>query len=173
MSASSLRAKNKERAGSFERSRTQASRSRFSRRQECPNNLHSGFWAKDKSAREILKEALGRVQVGVASMTEYIKLYRPEHSWLHAFAAFRVPSPLSASDEAGGVARAEVTASCRRIIQEAKLREKWQPLRWRFSARGNSCISSPTVHPRAEWGRAAAELPEFHSARSLVELFFV
>ena len=113
------------------------------------------------------------MQVGVASMTEYIKLYRPEHSWLHAFAAFRVPSPLSASDEAGGVARAEVTASCQRIIQEAKLREKWQPLRWRFSARGNSCISSPTVHPRAEWGRAAAELPELHSARNLVELSFV
>ena len=111
MSASSLRAKNKERAGSFERSRTQASRSRFSRRQECPNKLHCGFGARDKSAREILKEALGRVQVGVASMTEYIQLYRPEHSWFHAFAAFRVPSPLSASDEAGGAARAEVRHS--------------------------------------------------------------
>ena len=129
--------------------------------------------AKDKSAREILKETLGRVQVGVANTTEYTQLYRPEHSWLHASAAFRVPSPLSASGEAGGVARAEATASCRRIIQEAKLREKWQPLRGRFSARGNSCISSPTVPPRAEWGRAAAELPEFHSARRLVELFLV
>ncbi len=51
--------------------------------------MHSGFWAKDKSAREILKEALGRVQVGVASMTEYIELHRPERSWLRAFAAFR------------------------------------------------------------------------------------
>ena len=32
------------------------------------------------------------MQVGAASMTEYIKLYRPERSWLHAFAAFRLCS---------------------------------------------------------------------------------
>ncbi len=61
------------------------------------------------------------MQVGVASMTEYIKLYRPEHSWLHAFTAFRLPSPLSASDEAESAASASVTACLRRITKEATL----------------------------------------------------
>ena len=57
-------------------------------------------------------------------MIEYMKLYRPEHSWLHAFTAFRLPSPLSASDAGAAAPRAEVNASLQRICQEAKLPEK-------------------------------------------------
>ena len=132
-----------------------------------------GDWKKDESARKIIKEALGRVRVAVENMTEYMKLYRPKHSWLHAFTAFRLPSPLSASDEAGGAARAEVNASLRRICQEAKLPEKracselLQLLPRAERHHLNGC------HPRAAWGRAAAEWPEFQSARRLVELFLI
>ncbi len=113
------------------------------------------------------------MQVGVASMTEYIKLYRPEHSWLHAFTAFRLPSPLSASDEAGGAARAEVKASWRRLVQGAKLPEEQacdEPMRLLPRAEKHHLSG---CHPRAAWGRAAAEWPEFKSGRRLVELFLV
>ena len=132
-----------------------------------------GDWNTDESARTTIKVAMCRVRVLVANMLEYMKLYRPEHSWLHAFAAFRLPSPLSASDEAGGAARAEVKASWRRIVIEAKLPEKQacdELMRLLPRAEQhhlNGC------HPRAAWGRAAAEFPELHSARRLVELFLV
>ena len=65
--------------------------------------------------------ALNRVKAIVANMKEYMKLYRPEHSWLHAFTAFRLPSPLSASGEAESAAGASVTACLRRITKEAQL----------------------------------------------------
>ena len=47
----------------------------------------------DPVARSIIQEALARVRVVVANMKEYMKLYRPKHSWLSAFTAFRLPSP--------------------------------------------------------------------------------
>ena len=72
---------------------------------------------KDESARKIIKEALGRVRIVVANMTERMEFYRSKHSWLHAFTAFRLPYPLSVSDEVEGVARAEVKAGLRRICQ--------------------------------------------------------
>lgn len=132
-----------------------------------------GDWRKDESAKKIIKEALGRVRKVVANMREYMKLYRPAHSWLHAFTAFRLPSPLSASDEDARVPQAEVKASFRRICQEAKLPEtqaysellRLLPRAERHHVRG--------CGTRAAWGRASAEWPEFHSARRLVELFLV
>ncbi len=63
------------------------------------------------------------MQVVVANMTEYMELYRSKTSWLRAFTAFRLPSPLSASDAAGGAARAEVKATLKRICREAGLLE--------------------------------------------------
>ena len=69
--------------------------------------LAYGEWAKVESAREIIKEALGRVQVVVPNMAEYMKLYRPKHSCMYAFTALCLPSPLSVSDVAGRAARGE------------------------------------------------------------------
>ena len=55
-----------------------------------------GDWVNEESARNVIKVNLGYVQKVVANMIEYMrKLYRPKHSWLHAFTAFRLPSPLS------------------------------------------------------------------------------
>ena len=45
------------------------------------------------AARDTVKAALRRVQTIVANAKENMKLYRAEHSWLHAFTAFRLPSP--------------------------------------------------------------------------------
>ena len=113
------------------------------------------------------------MRVVVANMREQMKLYRPEHSWLHAFTAFRLPSPLSASDESGGAARkAEARANLGRICREANLPEqqacdellKLLPRAEKFH-RDDAC------QPNAAWGRASAEWPEFQSARRLVELF--
>ena len=50
-------------------------------------------WNSDTTARAIIQQALARVRVVVANMKEYMKVYRSEHSWLHAFTAFRLPSP--------------------------------------------------------------------------------
>ena len=54
-----------------------------------------GDWNSDPSARAIIHQVLARVRVVVANMREFMKVYRPEHSWLHAFTAFRLPSPLA------------------------------------------------------------------------------
>ncbi len=123
-------------------------------------------WQHDVNARE-------RVKVIVANMKEYMKLYRPEHSWLHAFTAFRLPSPLSASDEAESAASASVTACLRRVAKGAAL-----PWRMAFSELKIMLPRAETYylngfHTRAAWGRAAAEWPEFTSGRRLVELFLV
>ncbi len=132
-----------------------------------------GDWTKDASARKIILEALGRVKVVVANMKEYMKLYRPEHGWLNAFTAFRLPSPLSASDDAGSAAKAEVRRSLRRICQEAKLDERQALLEFLQLLPRAERHHRSGCHPRAAWGRAAAEWPEFKSARLLVELFLV
>ena len=84
-----------------------------------------GDWENDPHARQLIQKALGRVRVVVANIEEYMKVYRPKHSWMHAFAAFRLPSPVSTaesvSDEAGRTARAEVKASLKRICKAAEL----------------------------------------------------
>ena len=132
-----------------------------------------GDWRKDASAKKTLKEALGRVCVIVAKMKRLMEVYRSKHSWPHAFTAFRLPSPLSESDEAGGAARDEVNASLRRICHEANLPEKQtikELLRLLPRAEKHHRDGS---QPRAAWGRAALEWPEFQSARRLVELFLV
>ena len=124
--------------------------------------LAYGEWTEDGSAREIAKEALGRVHVLVANMTEYMKLCRPEHSWLHAFTAFRLPSPLSASGEAESVARASVTACLRRIAKEAKL-----PWRMAFNELKIMLPRAETYylngfHTRAAWGARGGGVARIH-----------
>ena len=132
-----------------------------------------GDWTKDETAKEIIMVALRRVRVVVKNMKEYMKVYRSKNSWLHAFAAFRLPSPLSASDEAGRATRADVWDSLRSICREAELPED------------KACNELLELLPRAEkhhlqgchnrvaWARAAAEWHEFSSARQLVELHLI
>ena len=84
-----------------------------------------GDWNSDSGARAIIRRQLHRVRVVVANMREYMKVYRPEHSWLHAFTAFRLPSPLAASAAgADPPRRAEALASLHRICREASLPEQ-------------------------------------------------
>ena len=64
-----------------------------------------GDWNSDGAARTIIQQALARVQVVVANMMELMKVYRPDHSWVCAFTAFRLPSPLVASADGRGRAR--------------------------------------------------------------------
>ena len=102
-----------------------------------------------------------------------MKLYRSRHSWVHAFTAFRLPSPLSASDDIGRAASTEVLASLKRICREAQLPDEkacgeWLKLLPRAEKHLQSCCNT-----RAAWGRASAEWPEFQSGRRLVELFLV
>jgi hypothetical protein len=134
-----------------------------------------GDWERDVAARQIIQRALGRVKVVVANMKEYMKVYRPKNSWMHAFTAFRLPSPLSesASDEGGRAAREEVKANLKRICEAAKLSEQTacQEL-MRFLPRAEK-HHRDGCNARAAWGRASAEWPEFPHGRGLVETFLV
>ena len=116
-----------------------------------------------------------RVRVVVANMKELMKLYRPEHSWLRAFTAFRMPSPLAAS--AGGVneaRRAEVLADLKRICREANLPEqKACDELHQLLPRAEKFHREDECHSSAAWGRASAEWPELQSARRLVELCLI
>ena len=125
------------------------------------------------NARKSIKAALSRVKVIVANMKEYMKLYRPEHSWLHAFTAFRLPSPLSASDEAESAASASVTACLRRIANEAKLPWAKACCELRIMLPRAETYYLNGFHTRAAWGRAAAEWLGLTSGRRVVELFLV
>ena len=129
-----------------------------------------GDWNTEESARNILKQALGHVRVVVANMKEYMKVYRSEHSWIQAFAAFRLPSALLRGPPAR---KAQDEASLRRICKEAELpdeqsyRELLRLLPRAEKFHGEGC------NPNAAWGRASAEWPEFQSVRRLVELFLI
>ena len=101
-----------------------------------------------------------------------MKFYRPEHSWLHAFTAFRLPSPLSVAAPAGA-ASAEANASIRRICREAELPED------------ETCRQLLLILPRAEkfhsngadarsaWAQASLEWPELKNQQLLVEVLLV
>ena len=78
-----------------------------------------GDWNKEEGARTTVQEALCRFRGVVAAAKEYMKFYRPEHSWTFAFTAFRLPSPLSGTDEAERVAAASARASVERICRQA------------------------------------------------------
>ena len=112
-----------------------------------------------------------------------MRLYRHAHSWLHAFTAFRLPSPFSVAASAGaasvggasagGSARAEANASIRRICREAELPED------------ETCRQLLQILPRAEkfhsngadtrsaWAQASLEWPELKNQQLLVEVLLV
>ena len=63
-----------------------------------------------------------RVQIIVQSMTVYIRqLYRPEHSWYRAFAAFLLQSPRSEGPNGKRKRHPEIATSLERICSTAKL----------------------------------------------------
>ena len=133
-----------------------------------------GDWHTHQAVRDVVKAALRRVQTIVANAKEHMKLYRPEHSWLHAFTAFRLPSPLSAATAAGATEAAKEAEAClRRICREASLSEEKAIVQLRRLGtraewhRQNGCTT------RQAWGRAAAAWPEWVIGRRLVELFLV
>ena len=103
-------------------------------------------------------------------------LARPEHDLLHAFTAFRLPSPLSATGAGAAqaaTAAAEAEACLKRICREASLSEQ------KGIAELRRLLKRAEVHQRGgcttrqAWGRAAAEWPELDTGRRLVELFLV
>ena len=134
-----------------------------------------GDWENDPHARRLIQTALNRVRVVVANIEEDMKVDRPKHSWMHAFAAFRLPSPLSTavsvSDVAGRTASAEVKASLTRICEAAELpvqpacTELLRLLPRAEKFRREGCC------PRAAWGRPSAEFPELKHGRALAECF--
>ena len=112
-----------------------------------------------------------------------MKLYRLAHSWLHAFTAFRLPSPFSVAASAGaasvggasagGSARAEANASIRRICREAELPEDEACRQLLQMLHRAEKFCSDGADPRSAWGRASLEWPELKSQRRLVELLLV
>ena len=122
------------------------------------------------------KAALRRAQRIVANAKENMKLYRPEHSWLHAFTAFRLPSPLSATGAGAAqaaTAAAEAEACLKRICREASLSEQKGIVELRRLLKRAQQWHQQGCTTRQAWGRAAAEWPELNTGRRLVELFLV
>ena len=136
-----------------------------------------GDWENDPHARQLIQTALGRVKVVVANIEEYMELYRSKNSWIHAFTAFRLPSPLSVagsvSDGAGRTALAYVKASLTRICEAAGLSVRTaSPELMRLLPRAEKFRAAGCC-PRVAWGRAAAEWPGLKQGRGLVEIFIV
>ena len=126
-----------------------------------------------EAVRDAVKAALRRVQTIVANAKENMKLYRPEHSWLHAFTAFRLPSPLSATDAGATEAATEAEACLRRICQDASLSKQKAIAQLRQMLKRAEWHQRDGCTTRQAWGRAAAEWPELNIGRRLVELFLV
>ena len=134
-----------------------------------------GDWNKEPAARQVILGCLRRVQTVVANMAQWLKVYRAEHSWYHAFTAFRLPSPQAAAASADGrrSLHPQVATSLERISAAAKIPSRdalddvlrLLPRAERHQANG--------VDADAAWGRASAEWPELKEARSLVDLFLV
>ena len=131
-----------------------------------------GDWTTE-AVQDTVKAALRRVQTIVANAKENMKLYRAEHSWMHAFTAFRLPSPLSATDAGATDAATEAEACLRRICREASLSEEKAIGQLRRLLKRAEWHQRDGCTTRQAWGRAAAEWPELHIGRRLVELFLV
>ena len=144
-------------------------------RYPCCNSVQTvglGDWTA-QPARDAIKAALRRVQTIVANIKENMKLYRSKHSWLYAFTAFRLPSALAAT-AAGGTAAADDAEAClRRICSEAGLPEQESVKELRRMLKRAEWHKQQGGSTRQAWGRAAAEWPELHAGRRLVELFLV
>ena len=75
--------------------------------------------AAEREVQDIVAAALRKARVLVATIREYMDVYRNPAGWLHAFSAFRLPSPLagSARDHArAGSARVTDAREARRLL---------------------------------------------------------
>ena len=144
-------------------------------RYSCCNSVQIvglGDW-NTQPARDAIKAALRRVQTIVANVKENMKLYRAKYSWLHSFAAFRLPSPLTATDAGVTEAAKEAEACLRRICSEASLPEEKAIVELRRILKRAEWQKRDGCTTRQAWGRAVAEWPELHIGRRLVELFLI
>eukprot|EP00959_Pyramimonas_sp_CCMP1952_P206498 4318511-Pyramimonas_sp.AAC.1 len=89
-----------------------------------------------------------------------MKLYRPEHSWLHAFTAFRLPPSLSLSATEHAT---EAEACLKRICQAADLSEQEAISQLRRMLPRAEVHHRDGSTTRQAWGRAAVEWPELPS----------
>ena len=126
-----------------------------------------------EAVRVTVDAALRRAQTIVANVNKNMKLYRAEHYWLHAFTAFRLPSPLSATDAGATEAATKAEACLRRICREASLPEEKAIAQLRRLLKRTEWHHRDGCTTRQAWGRAAAEWPELHIGRRLVELFLI
>ena len=144
-------------------------------RYPCCNSVQIvglGDW-NAQPARDAIKAALRRVQTLVANMKENMKLYRAKYSWLHSFAAFRLPSPLTATGAGVAEAAKEAETCLRRICSEAGLPEEEAIVELRRILKRAEWHLRDGCTTRQAWGRAAAEWPELLVGRRLVELFLI
>ena len=113
------------------------------------------------------------MQAIVANVKENMKFYRSKHSWLYAFSAFSLPSTLTATVAAGAQAADDAEASLRRICCEAELPAEKAIVELRRILKRAEWHKRHGGTTRQAWGRAAAEWPELHVGRRLVELFLI
>ncbi len=129
----------------------------------------------------IVASALRSAREVVANIREFMPVYRSKSGWIHAFHAFRLPSPLSPAPSGrqplAVVARRRTDAdaaraSLQRIMEAAGLQEDALPELLKLLPRAEVHRQSG-CETKAAWGRAAAEFPELKGGRSLVELLLV
>ena len=121
--------------------------------------------------KEIIKAALRRVWTIIENMKENMTMYRDKYSWLYAFTAFRLPSPLSATDAGTTAAAREAGGGLRRICLEARLPEDTAITQLQHLLKRAEWHKGKGCTTRQAWGRAAAEWPEMDTGRRLVELY--
>ena len=130
--------------------------------------------AAEREVQDIVATALRKARVLVATIREYMDVYRNPAGWLHAFSAFRLPSPLAGSARdtpRAGSARETDAREARhllmRIAERAGCGPKAVDQLLRILPRAESHARSG-CGAKAAWGRASAEFPELMGARALV-----
>ena len=130
--------------------------------------------AAEREVRDIVATALRKARVLVATIREYMDVYRNPAGWLHAFSVFRLPSPLA------GSARDQPRAGSARETDAREARDLLMRIAERAGCGPEAVDQLLRILPRAEsharsgcgakaaWGRASAEFPELMGARALV-----
>lgn len=135
----------------------------------------------DVAVKEVVAQALQQARELVAIIRAQAPVFRNKTSWLHAFTAFRLPSPLSqaalARDTQAQRAEhqqcvQEIHASLDRIRKAAKLDEEAMKQLLKLLPRAEVHRKSGCSTKEA-WGRASAEFPEYKNGRDLVDVFLL
>ena len=135
----------------------------------------------DVDVHGVIAQALRNARELVAIIRAYVPVYRNKSGWLHAFAAFRLPSPLSdtaAVNKSSAEAKeratevTEIHASLDRIVAADGLGESAKTQLLELLPRAELHYRSGR-DTKAAWGNASAEFPEYIEARSLVNLYLI